>query len=214
MRRRSPAAASRSPAATSSCAATGSARELIVVRNRARRLRHHRRAELDRLVRRLPRVLEDRRHPTAGVGEAARPRAGGHRRARRLEGRDRRPGRGVRAIVRFDHPPAARARAGTRVQRRAAARRGVAGVEGADVRWLDRPSEADRVRRPGALRHRRAGAARRPRRRLHARARPAVPQRSGGLVVPGLVAGQPRGACSNASTPRRCSRRSSGTAST
>ena len=43
-----------------------------VVRDRARRLRHDRRAELGRLVRRLPGVLEDRGDPAAGVGEAAR----------------------------------------------------------------------------------------------------------------------------------------------
>ena len=56
----------------------------------ARRLRHGRPAELDRLVRRLRRLLEARRRAPAGVGQAAAARAGGDRRPRRLEGRRRR----------------------------------------------------------------------------------------------------------------------------
>ena len=80
-------------------------------------------------------------------------------------------------------------RAAGRTRRRPAARRDLAGVEGADVGRLDRSAEADRVGRPGGAStptlRRRSGSAR----RLHGDARPAVPQRSRGLVVPGAARG-------------------------
>ena len=117
---------------------------------------------------------------------------GGDRRTRRIEGGDRRSGRSLRTPVRLDHPPPPRPRAAARVLRRATPGRRVAGVEGTDVGWVDRSPEADRVGRPGRVRHRGPGPARRPRRRMHARARAAVPQRPRGLGVPGVAARQPR----------------------
>ncbi len=103
-------------------------------------------AELGRLVRRLRRLLEARRHPAAGVGPAAG--------ARELQAiveladptvvvgaRGRRLTAGRRLPVGYQPP--------TDVDDSAAARRGLAGLEGADLGRLDRPAEADRVRRPG-----------------------------------------------------------------
>ena len=66
----------------------------------------------------------------------------------------------------------------------------VAGVEGADLGRLDRPTEADRVRRPRAsIDDDAAPALLLQPERLHGDARPAVPQRSAHLVVPARCCG-------------------------
>ena len=121
---------------------------------RPRRLRHGRAAELDRVVRRLRRLLEAGCRAAAGLGEAAAPRAGRDRRPRPVEGRPRRRagcagGNGV---------PAGRVPPARRPRRRPAAGCDVAGVEGADLGRIDRPAQAHRVRRSGRARH---GSARR-----------------------------------------------------
>ena len=98
---------------------------------------------------------------------------------------------------------------------RAARRRHLAGLEGADLRRLDRPAEADRGRRPAPS--------------STTRPRPALPRPADGcMVMPGplyhngpivwactaLLAGQPRRWSCPASTPRRRWPRSSATGPT
>ena len=122
---------------------------IAVVRRGRRRLRHGRRPELGRLVRRLPRHVEARRRPAAGLGEAARSGTRGDRRTRRIEGGDRRSRRSLRTPAGLDDPRPARSRAAAGILRRPPAGRRVARVEGAHVGWIDRSPEADRVGRPG-----------------------------------------------------------------
>ena len=101
-------------------------------RRRRRRPRHDRAAELDRLLRGRDRRLEARRHPAAGVGEAARARAGGDRRARRTRGSSsasRRSGsRTGRCVpIGFEPDADARRRAAPRRRRRRTGRRPTSG---------------------------------------------------------------------------------------
>ena len=87
-------------------------------------------------------------------------------------------------------------------------------MEGPDVRWLDRQTEADRFRRPSDLRHRGAAPVQFGCQRVSGDAGPALPQRPRGLGLPGTSGGQPRRAasevrprgnpCCNRDPPCRC----------
>ena len=117
-------------------------------------------------------------------------RAAGHRGAGRLAGRR---GRGAASGCPDRAVPAGGPRAAPVDRGRPAARCDVAGVEGADLGWFDRPAEAHRVGRSRLDGPRRPADPRRRARRLPADARAAVPQRSRGLVVHGAARrGPPR----------------------
>ena len=141
--------------------------------------------------------LADRRDASAGVVEAAAA-ARSDRRARRSLGRHR-----CRARRLAGHGlPAGRLSAPADSRRRPLPTR-LARVEGTDVGRLDRPAEADRVRRsrridPDVDRPLLGSA-----RRLPGDARPAVPQRPARLVVPGAARTATTWSCCRASTPRR-----------
>ena len=102
-------------------------------------------AQFGRMVHRLRGLLEDRRHPSAGVGHAAAagapgdPRTGGS-----VRGDRRAPGPGRRPPVTAHRVPAR-----SRSARRPASRRHLAVVEGTDLRWVDGSTQAYRVGRPG-----------------------------------------------------------------
>ena len=83
------------------------------------------------------------------------------------------------------------------------------GMEGTDLRRVDRPTETHCVGRPGTLRPGRTTALR-PGRRLHGRARSAVPQRSDRLVVFGVVGAEATWSSFLVSTPRPRWRQSTG----
>jgi len=157
-------------------------------------------------------LLEDRRGPATRVGPPGpRARARGDRRARRSEGRDRHRApapfadRGLppRRVSLPCHPSTT-ARCPNAV---------VTGMEGADVRRLNgsarsssSPVDAALVdpELPSPLLFAPDGAFR--------HARPAVPQRSDRLVLPARCSTATTSSCSRASTRRRRSRRSPGTA--
>ena len=145
-----------------------------------RRHGHHRAAQLGRLVRRLRRRVAARRDPSADLVAPSPTRDRRDRRAGRSQGAHRRAGR----IGRRSGDVAHRAPRTTRAGRRStAARRHLQRMEGTHLGRVHRPAQADRLGRPGRAGRRSAAAVRARHRGLHRHARPAVPQRSAGLVA-------------------------------
>ena len=164
-----------------------------LARCRPRRLRHGGPAQFGRLVRDVLRDLEARRRTAARLGQTAPSRATCDRRARRFEDRrgsrsrerTRRRGPGRRAL------PGHRIPSGRGDRRFAVARCRLPGVEGPDLRRLDRSTQAHRLGRAGVDRRRGARSVRLRGRWMSRDARAALSQRSCRLGVPGTARRQP-----------------------